>query len=355
MPLSYARRIKQWLDLKAIEYKKSLTKKLKAPKESNSSGTKTNPNNPDDKSEHNRICDGISSTTQEANTKNHQEQSKQRMKSTIGPRLWRFWRRRRLWRLMAGIERANWAEKTTVIVTIGILAVGGLQAYIYWQQTQVMQSGLSQNERTLMLNQGQLVVANRNAKVAEQAVSDAHNNFIIEERPYIVVVADKDHIMSFLKPPAVNSSSMVNVVVKNIGKTPAFGYIWVGNILKFHPLSKTLVGKELESIKFLKSSFKNAAKGEAISRETATKYGVKVDLAPEASTLITAKSATPQDLLTAEEKELLYAGDDVRLYNMGLISYYDSFGNRYETQYCYFFFGSYPGFWHVCESNNEIR
>jgi hypothetical protein len=64
------------------------------------------------------------------------------------------------------------AEKVTVFVTFCILLVGGIQAYIYWQQSQTMRESLNQNERTITLGTGQLAVAARNAKTAEDTLAE---------------------------------------------------------------------------------------------------------------------------------------------------------------------------------------
>jgi hypothetical protein len=190
---------------------------------------------------------------------------------------------------------------------------------------------------------------NRNAATAEHTLEDSHASFVVEERPYIVV----DGSPQFLEPPTVNRPIAANVTIKNIGKTPAFRFIGVAEIVKFRPTSEKPVNKELELIKFLKSSFREAEQAGANARRVATKFGGKRDLAPGAPTFTTA-IATAQDQLTATDKILLERGD-VRLYNLGLLTYYDSFGNRYETEYCHYFSGTNPQLWHICESNNEIR
>jgi hypothetical protein len=73
---------------------------------------------------------------------------------------------------MADRPRVNWAEKLTVLITVAILIVGIIQARIYWRQTQLMKLSLGQTERSIILNMGQLAIANRNAKVSEDTLGE---------------------------------------------------------------------------------------------------------------------------------------------------------------------------------------
>jgi hypothetical protein len=93
-----------------------------------------------------------------------------RPKPPILARVWiTMWRRRRLWRKMAGHTPPNWAERTTVLFTGAIVIITGIQAYIYWKQAGLMRASIEQNERSITLNRGQLAVANRAAKSAEDS------------------------------------------------------------------------------------------------------------------------------------------------------------------------------------------
>jgi hypothetical protein len=84
-----------------------------------------------------------------------------------------LWRRRK-WRRIRKLDHPgpNWAEITTVILTGGIVLASFIQAGIYWEQAQIMQASLSQNERSIILGQGQLLVAARNAKTAEDTLGE---------------------------------------------------------------------------------------------------------------------------------------------------------------------------------------
>src|ERR1700693_601619 len=65
------------------------------------------------------------------------------------PVIVRFWRsllRRRHWRALAGHPKSTVAEKITVFITACLLLVGGMQAYIYWRQAELMKLSLSQTQ-----------------------------------------------------------------------------------------------------------------------------------------------------------------------------------------------------------------
>jgi hypothetical protein len=84
-----------------------------------------------------------------------------------------LWRRRR-WRKIRKLEHPgpNWAEITTVCLTLGIVVVTGIQAFIYWKQAEIMRESVAQNDRSIMLGSGQLVVAARNAKTAQDTLGE---------------------------------------------------------------------------------------------------------------------------------------------------------------------------------------
>jgi len=111
------------------------------------------------------------------NDESNSEQEKNGNNGIKPPIVVRFWhslRRRRVWLRIGEHPKPNIAEKTTVFITFCILVVGGIQAYIYWRQSQTMQNSLAQNERSIILGQGQLAVANRNVASAEQGGKDTH-------------------------------------------------------------------------------------------------------------------------------------------------------------------------------------
>jgi hypothetical protein len=132
-------------------------------------------------------------------------------------RVWHILWRRRQW-YWHRIIKLRFSELVTIFLTLGILLVGATQAYIYWQQEVVMQASLAQNERSASLNRGQLSVANRNAKTAEDTLQEIRN----EQRPWIVV---KDAKITTLE---ANKNVTVDFIVSNFGHSPALDARFVG-------------------------------------------------------------------------------------------------------------------------------
>jgi hypothetical protein len=50
------------------------------------------------------------------------------------------------------VPRVNWAEKITILITIVIAAIGGIQAFIYSQQKKLMADSISQAETQMRVS-----------------------------------------------------------------------------------------------------------------------------------------------------------------------------------------------------------
>jgi hypothetical protein len=153
-----------------------------------------------------------------------QSKSARHPKARIALRILRILWRRRRWRNIGGQHGPNCAEASIVILTLGILFVGYLQYSIYRKQARLMQYSLNQTERSVILNMGQVAIANRNAKTAEDALTNTQLQFRTEERPWIMAYG--------AIPPGLPQAGIVvepsgdveigfRVEGKNIGKTPA--------------------------------------------------------------------------------------------------------------------------------------
>jgi hypothetical protein len=138
----------------------------------NPHGSDVNPHDPDDRPIEDRVNEIFQRTADQRGARQDQQVSHAKPKPPITIRAWRALFRRRTWRRMAGHPPPNWAEKTTIIVTLGIFLVGCIQAYIYLKQTQLIASSVNQTERSVILGAGQLAVANRNAKTAEDSLNE---------------------------------------------------------------------------------------------------------------------------------------------------------------------------------------
>jgi hypothetical protein len=45
----------------------------------------------------------------------------------------------------------------------------------------------------------------------------------------------------------------------------------------------------------------------------------------------------------------------LNFFYVGIVKYTDAFDGKYETEFCYFYFGSDPKTWHICDSHNIIK
>jgi hypothetical protein len=155
---------------------------------------------------------------------NQDQNQDSNVKPPLIVRFWHSLRRRRVWLNIGQHPKANVAEKVTVFITFCILIVGCIQVYIYWRQTRVMQNTLRQNERSIILNMGQVAIANRNAKTAEEALANTQQQFRTEERPWIMAyggMLPESQPSGIVVRPNGDVELRIRIEGKNIGKTPA--------------------------------------------------------------------------------------------------------------------------------------
>jgi hypothetical protein len=146
------------------------------PDETGSHEDKTNSNQQETNAQRKNILHGVERYSEKQNSQEDGNDPKGRQKPSLPVRVLRVLWRRRKWRQIRkkaeGSTGPHWAEITVVILTCGILIGTFTQAYIYWKQAGIMQRSLEQNERSIMLGIGQLAVATRNAKNAEQTLEE---------------------------------------------------------------------------------------------------------------------------------------------------------------------------------------
>lgn len=119
------------------------------------------------------IPDGIKRQPDNATPNNGQQQSSAHPKRSVPIRIWRsLWRKRIFWHQKSGHPHVNWAEITTVCLTIGIVIAAFIQAFIYWKQAGIMERSLEQNQQSIALNTGQVAIAGRNATTAENTLAE---------------------------------------------------------------------------------------------------------------------------------------------------------------------------------------
>jgi hypothetical protein len=292
------------------------------------------------------IVHGVKGKPKEQQTQNDENASGNHRKQSFHVRFLRFLWRRRKWRRIWKAEHPgpNWAEITTVCVTVGILIVTGIQAGIYWKQARIMQESISQNERSIKLGMGQLGVAGRNAATAEKTLISSENHFILEERPYLV-----SETPDFVSLPIIADAGIqANMWIKNLGKTPAIKQITNTHFLRYP------VTNQSDYIIFIESTFADLKRrNERGRKEVAalSKLSAGKDVAPGDHFF-----NTSQEQVSLSSTQIgLVKIDKIELFYVGVTSYLDVFGNMYETQFCYIFTGPNPKVWHICDSHNIIR
>ncbi len=183
------------------------------------------------------------------------------------------------------------------------------------------------------------------ARTAGDTLTSSKESFQAEQRPYLI--ADTPQFL--VGPPAPGETS-ANVAFRNVGKTPAMKIRMQIALLRFHPTKKTPAGIE-KVFAFMRSSFQSLT--HKLDLSTTGKYAdeARIDVAPNDSRFSTAELEKP--LLASEIPEL--RGGDLTLFYIGVIRYTDALNGSYETQFCYYYFGTYPTIWHICDSHNTIK
>jgi len=184
------------------------------------------------------------------------------------------------------------------------------------------------------------------AGTADTTLKSSQKSFEIDQRPYLV-----SQVPEFAELPAPNKEIYANETIKNIGRTPAIRRYTAMSLTRFD------AGSKEKLIKFLGAGFnklrtQNEASAKQMESYAATIREAEMDTAPQDSYF-----GTNQNSIKLSEDELrnLREGKGIALFYLGLINYRDSFGNSYETQFCYIYFGPYPKVWHICDSHNIIR
>ncbi len=176
----------------------------------NAAHNKDDPSHSEERGKESRIVNGLQKRPNDTSSEKAENHSIKIPKPSIPIRMWRGLWRRRSWRKIAGHPNSTLAEKIMAAVTVGLLFVGLIQAYIYWRQSVLMDFTLQQTERSIVLGRGQL-------SVAAQSVAQTRDQFLKDERPYVWTVQDEI--------PHVKLGEVVtwNFHYTNFGKSPAIG------------------------------------------------------------------------------------------------------------------------------------
>ncbi len=235
---------------------------------------------------------------------------------------------------------------------VEVLALFGLVVYAYL--TYLMYGA---TKRAADAAHDSSVAAKSAADTADATLKSSEKSFIIDQRPYLVVV---EGFPQFVRPPVGDQPIQVNIVLKNIGKTPA---IQVATGIRLSPYRPKLLAKlsleerrkaTREYISFIQREFATLRVVNEKMREEITdlkKLDAGQDVAPTKTYFLTTDQPVS---ISGAEFPLLKTGE-ITLYIIGIASYTDSYGVTYKTEFCGFYFGTDPTVWHICDSHNTIR
>jgi hypothetical protein len=187
-----------------------------------------------------------------------------------------------------------------------------------------------------------LVVAIAQWRVLRNTEEQTQKSFQIDERPYVTI----DGTPQFIQPPNTAGIPLsANVEFKDIGKTPAIKTVWFVDLLPYRATNRP------DYLKFVENAFADLRKTrDTTLKEHAAEIGR--DIAPAATTFSTESSRA----LSGPEMIDMSKGDgSFIVLSVGIVNYTDAFGGSYETEFCYFFAGSDPRVWHICDAHNTIR
>jgi hypothetical protein len=251
---------------------------------------------------------------------------------------------------------------------ISLLAFIAVAVYAYitygqWQtlgdqfsQTQV---SLSQVRRSLLLSERQAKAAEQSATSAQQTFQDSRRVFITEQRPYLVV----DPPIFYRTPSAPRDTPfapkehiVVNLIVRNIGRSPAIKVIDRAYLFPYRDdATRETYFRYVRAV--IADIRKRLAQAKVQrSKDTRTGLNPGQDVAPEQSFFTSTK---PIVLADSDRISVLMDGEriggDMRLMLIGIIEYSDAFSELYETEICEQYFGPNPNVWHFCDTTNSIR
>jgi hypothetical protein len=284
--------------------------------------------------------------SEHVDTEDNQNPSQNHGKPSFLARTVRFLLRRR--KLGAG---TTWAERTTVFLTLGILIAAGIQAYIYWQQWQVMQAQVEQTERSVILGMGQLATASRNAKTAEDNLKSSQQSSEIDQRPY--VITDGVPYFSADDKGQINFSK-ASIRLKNVGRTPALDTFSAERFdRRYFSGKKTMEALKVSEDSVFDSVFHSMRLYDTrpADREAIEKFVIHQDVAPGANNYFTTVDLTSPFL----ESDRVDIQNGTTILVFAGIARYKGSNHAYETHFCFFYFGNNPTVWHYCTHHNDIQ
>ena len=249
------------------------------------------------------------------------------------------------------ISTTKWTERiSSVAALIGVFLSVATIVFVYF--TVVFSAGQwIQARRTADSSVDAANAAASAAKTASATLRNQQSAFEIDQRPYVVIESNKVQFLPDHFPPG--DDLQVNISIKNIGRTPARNYLIYEELVRFES-PKDIGVKGNKIIRdMLDTKYAEFRRTDERNRLILSRERVKEDVAPNDEPFTT-NTGKPKVGILPEELSKLVTGNIV-IYNLILITYRDSFNNRYGTEYCSVYFGTDPKVWHICPLHNEIK
>lgn len=236
-------------------------------------------------------------------------------------------------------KETNWPQRIEAACAVLLVIITG--TYTYYAAGQLHKMKRSTD------------AAQSAATTAAQTLINQQKSFEIDQRPYLVGQAPV-----FSGPGFVSDQPLyVNVTVKDVGRTPAVQQLTFLRLVKHRVTGTTAADQMAGNRKVLERVFNEMREREAADKKIMTTFAsVENDTAPGADFFLSNFDKDGIVKLSGSEFKLIQTPNSpLVLYALGLMTYGDKFENRYETQYCWLFFGPNPSIWHRCDAYNAIK
>lgn len=231
-------------------------------------------------------------------------------------------------------------QRRTLLVswlTLAAIVIYSVLVFFQWREL----------KKATTATQNAAAAATSAANTADQTLKNAKQSFQIDQRPYLIAESPE----FVVQPAAPGGVPSANVTFKNIGRTPAVRMKSQIALLRFYPAKLTPKGTE-KIVRFMQDNFQVLENAIALGDKGKYSELIREDLAPNATTFSTATLAEP---ITAEDIFKLQKGGLMTLFYIGVVKYTDAYNGSYETEFCFFYFGTDPKTWHICDNHNIIQ
>jgi hypothetical protein len=233
----------------------------------------------------------------------------------------------------------RWVEFAQLVVN-GVLAVIGIIAlYIYSGELEQMKVASNQTERAVILNMGQLAIANRNATTAENAQKSGDQSFKDEQRAWIGIASNGVNQFEANKP------IIMDVLFVNSGKTPARN---VGTRVEtiLNDARKPIPGPSAEQIRKLRKDPQRS--GPAIAPEARFNFSIGKESPDDTEQMKVGKQWITANFENIKSKALI-------LYDFGELYYDDISGRPHVTSFCIYLSDPDAKIVNFCPHFNDIQ